>query len=56
MFKTVDTDGNGSVSKEELKVLLDSLNKNPISPEILDEIYNNLDEDNRDGLDFIEFK
>jgi Ca2+-binding EF-hand superfamily protein len=43
MFKTVDTNGDGVVDKKELETLIASLNKHPIPPAILNEVYDNLD-------------
>ena len=57
-FKVFDKDGNGYVSREELKRIMTELGDEPLSPEELDVLMNNFDDDgdgriNYDGNVFL---
>ena len=57
-FKVFDRDGNGYVSREELKRIMSELGDEPLSPEELDVLMNNFDDDgdgriNYDGNVFL---
>ena len=57
-FRVFDRDGNGYVSREELKRIMSELGDEPLSPEELDVLMNNFDDDgdgriNYDGNVFL---
>lgn len=45
IFKMIDSDGNGSISREELRLFLNIDSSNPLLEEILEEV-----DSNKDGL------
>ena len=56
LYKSFDTDGDGSVSKSELKEGLKKLGRLNITDEQVNNLLKNVDEDGNGTLDFDEFK
>jgi len=51
-FKVFDRDGNGYVSREELKRIMSELGDEPLSSEELDVLMNNFDDDGDDRINY----